>query len=583
MPDIADSTHSAGALADALQDLLRQLIDKIIGGPSHGKGGEPLRDVCYMVRPLGDPIDPLDFSFAWDPSSGASSGDVQDDGKFGTAAAGAAAPPAAPGQPAPAPVPDKKLQHALASARNTAFKFDQMMRVTDDGSYRPFTSAGTISSSYEAIITKAQGIPAPPIPADIQKQIDDAMHVLYVFDDAGKQKGKTKEFKNYQILKQAYADAETAFANAQAAAMTNAALGQAWPVTSKSFRAAVDNAYDDWRSADAEKIENALETIKSIGGSIGNHFLAQARSLYDAWSLGLAGSVAVGVPYTQIMPGSWYDPNDTQNGFTGITAMNTQYQSYSESHSAQAASGWYKGHSSSTSGSAGGMVFGVTFGGGASHSDANQQSGSASSGSQGSSFSNSMSNVTIKLEYGLCDIYRPWLLRELFVIDGWYLPGQKDKVVSDGTIGGQKGDDDSHLLPMIPTQFLVVRNVTITADGWGTAGDQMSQYCKQAESQDQSSSSSMSGGVGFLCFGGTVSRSNADWSGSDSESGSAAGSCFFTGDANHGTLTINGCQIVGYVGEILPVSPKHDGTKEVGPTNKTADAGVKTPAPVSNA
>ena len=583
MSDIADSMHSAGALADALQDLLRQIIDKIIGGPSHGKGGEPLRDVCFMVRPLGDPIDPRDFSFAWDPAGASSSGDVQDDGKFGTAAAVAAAPPVAPGQPAPAPVPDKKLQHALASARNTAVKFDQMMRVTDDGAYRPFTSAGTLSSSYEAIITKAQGIPAPPIPADIQKQIDDAMHVLYVFDDAGKQKGKTKEFKNYQILKQAYADAETAFANAEAAAMTNAALGQTWPVTSKSFRAAVDNAYDDWRSADAEKIENALETVKSIGGSIGNHFLAQARSLYDAWSLGLAGSVAVGVPYTQIMPGSWYDPNDTENGFTGITASNTQYQSFSQSHSAQGASSWYKGHSSSTGGSAGGMVFGVTFGASGSHSDSNQQSGSASSGSQGSGFSNSMSNVTIKLEYGLCDIYRPWLLRELFVIDGWYLPGEKDKVVSDGTIGGQKGDDDSHLLPMITTQFLVVRNVTITADGWGTAGDQMSQYCKQAESQDQSSSSSMSGGVGFLCFGGTVSHSNADWSGSDSESGSAAGSCFFTGDANHGTLTINGCQIVGWIGEILPVSPKHDGTKEVSPTNKTTDAGAKTPAPVSKA
>ena len=296
MPEISDSMHSAGALADALQDLLRQLIDKTMGGPSHGKGGEPLRDVCTMVLPIGEPIDPRDFSFAWDPAGADSSGDVQDDGKLGTAAVVAAAQPAAAGQPAPAPVPDKKLQHSLASARNISTKFDKMLRVTDDGSYRPFTSAGTISSGYEAIITKAQGIPAPPLPANIQKQIDDAMHLLYVFDDAGNQKGKTKAFKNYQLLKQAYADAETAFANAQAAAMTNAALGQAWPVTSKSFRAAVDNAYDDWRSADAEKIENALETVKSIGGSIGNHFLAQARSLDDAWSLGLAGAVAVGVP-----------------------------------------------------------------------------------------------------------------------------------------------------------------------------------------------------------------------------------------------------------------------------------------------
>jgi hypothetical protein len=575
MPEISDSMHSAGALADALQDLLRQLIDKTMGGPSHGKGGEPLRDVCTMVLPIGEPIDPRDFSFAWDPAGADSSGDVQDDGKLGTAAVVAAAQPAAAGQPAPAPVPDKKLQHSLASARNISTKFDKMLRVTDDGSYRPFTSAGTISSGYEAIITKAQGIPAPPLPANIQKQIDDAMHVLYVFDDAGNQKGKTKAFKNYQLLKQAYADAETAFANAQAAAMTNAALGQAWPVTSKSFRAAVDNAYDDWRSADAEKIENALETVKSIGGSIGNHFLAQARSLYDAWSLGLAGAVAVGVPYTQIMPGSWYDPNDTENGFTGITASNTQFQSFRDSHSAQASSSWYKGHSSSTSGGGGGMIFGVTFGASGSHSDSNQHSGSDSSGSQSSSFSSSMSNVTIKLQYGLCDIYRPWLLRELFAIDGWYIPGQKDKVVSDGTIAGQKGDDDKHLLSMIPTQFLVVRNVTITADGWGDAGNQMSEYCKHAEREDQSSSSSMSGAVGFLCMGGTVSRSNADWSGDDAESASAAGSCFFTGDANHGTLTINGGQIVGYVGEILPASPQHDGTKETDTAKAAGDASAK--------
>jgi len=572
MPDIAGSMQTAGALSDALQDLLRQIIEKIIGGPSKGKGGEPLRDVVYAVMPLGFPINPGDYSDAWDPVGGDSSADVQDDGKMGTAPLVAATqPPAATGAPAPVPVVDKKLQHSLASARNTATVFDQMLRVTDDGTYRPFTSAGTISSSYEAIVTKGQGLPAPPLPADIQKQIDDAMHVLYVFDDAGNQKGKTKGFKNYETLKQAYADAETAFANAQAAAMTNSALGQVWPVSSKSYKAAVDNAYDDWRSADAEKIENALETVKAIGGSIGNHFLAQARAMYDAWSLGLAGAVAVGIPYTQVMPSSWWDPNDTQKGFTTITASNSQYQSYSHAQSAQAASNWYQGHSSSTSASAGGMVFGVTFGGSVGHKDSNQQSGTDASGSQSSNFSSSMSNVTIKVSFGLCNIYRPWLLRELFVIDGWYLPGEKDKVVSDGTIGGQKSDDDSHMLPMIPTQFLVLENVSITADGWGTAGDQMSDYVKHSDQQDQSSSTSVSGGVGFLCFGGTASHDNADWSGDAEASGSAAQSWYFTGNASHGTLSINGGQIVGYIGEILPASPKVDGTKKID-SAKTTDA-----------
>lgn len=288
------------------------------------------------------------------------------------------------------------------------------------------------------------------------------------------------------------------------------------------------------------------------------------------------GGVAVGTPYTMVMPSSWYDPNDQENGFTKITASHSQFQSHSASSSSQQASSWYKGHSSSTGGSAGGMVFGITFGGSASHSNSDQHSGAHTSGGQSFSFGSTMSNCTIKLEFGLCTIYRPWLLKELFVIDGWYLPGEKDNVVSDGTIGGQKSQDDKHLLPMIPTRFLVLRNISIEANGWGRAGSMMSQDRKDSSRDDQSSSSSVSGGVGFLCFGGTASHSNADWSGDDAQSSSAAGSWFFTGDENHGTLSINGCQIVGYIGEIMPASPRIDGTKKVGtaPPAGPAQAGA---------
>jgi hypothetical protein len=113
------------------------------------------------------------------------------------------------------------------------------------------------------------------------------------------------------------------------------------------------------------------------------------------------GSVAVGTPYTQVMPGSWYDPNDTENGFTKITASHSQFQMHGASSSSRMASNWYNGHSSSTSGSAGGMVFGVTFGGSAGHSESDQHSGSHASGGQSCSFGSTMSNVTIKLEFGL--------------------------------------------------------------------------------------------------------------------------------------------------------------------------------------
>jgi hypothetical protein len=569
--------QTAGALAGALQDMLRQMIEKVLGAPSKGKGGEPLDHVVYMLMPSGFPIDPRDFSYAWDPAGSDSSSDVQDDGKMGTkpllSGQASSAPPADGSAP---PVEDKKLEHALASARNIATYFDQMLQITDNGTYAISTnSGGSISKAYEGIITKGQGIPAPPLPPDIQKQVDAAMRVLYVYDDAGNQTGKTKAFKNYEQLKQAYADAEASYANAYSAAMTNASLGQTWPVASKSYKAAVDNAYDDWRSANAENIENALETVKSIGGSIGDHFLAQARNLYDAWSLGLSGSVAVGTPYTQVMPGSWWDPNDKEKGFTTTSASASQFQSNSHAQAAQAASSWYNGQSSSTGGSAGFSAFGFSIGGGASHSSADQHSGADASGSQSFSFSNSMSNVTIKFSYGLCNIYRPWLLKEIFSIDGWYLPGAATNVVSDGTIAGQKSQNDKHLLPMIPTQFLVIENVSITASGWGNAGTQLSNYVKHAQSDSQSSSTSVNGSVGFMGFGGSVSHSNADWSGDTSATGSSAQSWYFSGDSQYGTLTINGGQVVGFIGEIIPASPQVDGTKQTA-TAKPAASGTTT-------
>jgi hypothetical protein len=174
------------------------------------------------------------------------------------------------------------------------------------------------------------------------------------------------------------------------------------------------------------------------------------------------------------------------------------------------------------------------------------------------------------------------MLTELFNIDGWYLPNEDKSVISDGTVAGQKGQADRHYLPMVTTQFLVVRNVVIEADGWGEAGDSMSTWCQHADASSNSSSWHASGGIGFLGLGGTVSHDNADWSGVDHESDSAAGSWHFDGDSEHGTLRINGCQIVGYVGDILPPSPQVDGKnppKVASSANGTTAIPSPSPAP----
>lgn len=95
--------------------------------------------------------------------------------------------------------------------------------------------------------------------------VTDAMQVLYVFDQSGTITGSTEEYKTYQALKQAYLDAQGAYATAYSTAMNNASQLQLWPITSKSLQAAVDNAYSEWRSSNAARIESALEIVRSAG------------------------------------------------------------------------------------------------------------------------------------------------------------------------------------------------------------------------------------------------------------------------------------------------------------------------------
>ena len=74
----------------------------------------------------------------------------------------------------------------------------------------------------------------------------------------------------------------------------------------------------------------------------------------------------------------------------------------------------------------------------------------------------------------MVEVNRPFLMSDLFYMKNWYLVGEKKNAVSDGTIDGQAGGEAS-LLPMLPMQFLVVRNVKISSTDWGSDGQTMSQ------------------------------------------------------------------------------------------------------------
>lgn len=596
----------SGDLANTLLGTLSAMVARALGSQPIDKNGKPLREVCYMQLPQGVAVDPRSFANPWSPNGSDTIADTTANGKLvtvpvvptipvgtGTAASGATTTVSGGAVVAAGDSPAiQQLKRSLHSAYMTAAEFDPLIHVTDDGNYIPYQGSQTISSAYQAIALKAQGIPAPPLPADIQAKVDAARRVLWSVDANGHLKGQTPNYVQYQTLMLAYAQAKKDFGDAEARAMTDPNAGDSWVSGGSSLnQAKVDIAWSNWRSV-SDEIETALDTLNAVGGSIGAFFVGETRDLFDKWGLDLTGAVAVKTPYTFVQPETWYDPTDNMNGFETLTVTSSDFHDHGSSSSFDTASSWYHGNSSSTSGGGAGMLFGITFGGGGGKSSSDSGSTNDALHGQSSSFGATMSNASITIEWALCQIFRPWLLAELFNIDGWYLPNEDKSVISDGTVAGQKGQADQHYLPMVPTQFLVIRNVVIEADGWGASGDSMSSWCQHADATSSSSGWNATGGIGFMGFGGTVSKSNADWSGVDHESDSAAGSWHFDGDSQHGVLRINGCQIAGYVGDILPPSPQVDGknppkvtgsTTGTAGTAGTASISSPTPAPAGTA
>jgi hypothetical protein len=111
---------------------------------------------------------------------------------------------------------------------------------------------------------------------------------------------------------------------------------------------------------------------------------------------------------------------------------------------------------------------------------------------------------------------------------------------------------------MIPTAFLVVRNVKITADNWGQAGEALANAYSNYQGQTDDSSSSESGSAGFLGFGGSAAHSQYDYHGDANNSASDDWGWSFHKTGQKGTLTIDGSQIVGFIGEIVPACPMMD-------------------------
>lgn len=541
-------TAHPGAAVLAIFDELRH---RVLGEQSKDLNGKPLNPVVFSHLPLGKMIDPKDYEKPWSPIGGST---LQDTFK-----------PTAENPTESAKSISDRVKRSINAAYNSSKLADRLIMVTTDGLYQAYDPERSIGNAYEGILNGMQAIAGSDMAPDVKKRVDEALKVLYEkdSDDATQYDfdSPTRRYEKYIENAKAYARAKAKFAIKQSEALSDPLQADLWPQTSVVYQQEVNDAWDAFKTQGSEKVERALATVKSVGISLPEYMIAKARKTYDAWNLGLTGVVATQTPYSYITPSSWCDLEADEIGWQTLTISQSNYESQISSNR----NGTYYGnsHSQSSSTSAGGgfsLGF-MTLGGSGGGSSSSSSSNSGSNSSSQSQFKNTATNLTITIEYGLCDIHRDWLMSDLFYTKGWYLKDQKKNAVSDGTIDGQVGLTEA-LMPMLPTQFLVVRKVRIHSANWGSDGQSLSQAYQNARSQSDSSSMNVGGGGAFafgpLVIGGRASHSrsefNSSFSGESGESSSASSHWFWDGQ----TLEVKGAQIVAWISAIVPAGPKMD-------------------------
>jgi hypothetical protein len=573
MPDVDPSANNE--IAAALVAAYDQLIEKVKARRPIGTDKKPTElGFVYSQLVQGMMVDPRDYTAPWSPAGGSS---MQDAIEKGTA------PPKtddATGDGTTPPL-DKKYLRAMDAAFKTAMLVDRAIMVTKDGTYREYPGAGRkLSTAFGGLIAGMQPLPPPPIAPEVQARIDAARKVLYVPDDDGDLVLKSKLYKAYEKNAQRYAEAVADYADAQALALKDPAQAQSWPVKSKTLRRTVDEAWDTLKTEGAEKVEAALDTIKSVGVSIDARLIAKARQAFDLWNLGLAGAVPVDVPYAYCSPTTWPDIEVDDIGWTKIRVESRDYASHVGKDSHIFHSFRQDQSSSSTSGSAGGSYFGFGASGGYHSADARGSDSTVDNRTLSTFFHNDAKDVTLEFEYGIVDIVRPWLLGDLFYLKNWYLVGNKKNAISDGTIDGQ-ADSQDKLLPMIPMQFLVVRNLKITAKSWGRDGQTLEHLFGSSGGAWNSSSSGWNAkanvGIGFFSAKANVSHEQAKQGVSRYGSVDTTERQDYEAHFKNGVFEVKGAQVVAFLGTIVPACPPMDDPGLA--AKETAPAAAAQPAP----
>lgn len=308
-------------------------------------------------------------------------------------------------------------------------------------------------------------------------------------------------FLNYQTQQLGYYSAISAYRSAyNSYDLTDPKQQREFQANAPLLQAAVDQAWQKYRAADASLVEEALATLDTSVNSAVRNVLENARKTYKDGSL---ASNDTGLPNWHLsyaMPTDWTDPDAA--GFSKFT-LKSSYLNKSASSSATA------------------------YGGGASWNAGLWSVGGGVEGSEGRTQSHmDASEFELSAEIATVRIQRSWLDGTIFLMKKWFMSGFDVGSISSGKLQGLNG-----MMPLLPQTFVVARNIKIS-----------SSFTTEDKSHiEKAISGTTTVGWGPFKISGHYSHKSSQDT--------------FNSTFDGGTLTVPGMQIIGWVSAIVPFSP----------------------------
>ncbi|KYF55944.1 hypothetical protein BE04_06765 [Sorangium cellulosum] len=400
----------------------------------------------------------------------------------------------------------------ISGSKNAAINIARLVDDAPEMSTFYDENGNTITQIYKQILDGVS-IPAqPPNPA-IEKQLSDAEAVLYrtveVTDpDTGQKTSKrveTQLYRDYLDKLEAYNKARASYTAAFLEAQKTEQGRNTWPLIASTRQLPVRLAYDRWRAAGADKIEQAQAIKNTSSQNALQKAWDGAKKLFEGYGVQLEDSgsgMSVPIQRCTLLPSDWHSESST--GWTDL--------SVSSSSAATSSSSEYRSYG----GSAGFSLGLFSIGGSGGHSSSSRHASAETK------------NMTISFSYTLVAIRRPWMTFNLLGTKGWNLGNLYGKgAISNGTKVGQ----EHSAMPLLPTSFVVVKNVVISAN-WAKADWEL------IKSQTNAGGGF---GIGPFSISGRYAHSRSNET--------------FKSDADGGKITVPGVQIIGFISQIVPFCP----------------------------